>query len=89
MNDVLLEWKQFVAQKKEELAAIIAEERLKEAETCKFIEYSFRDGAMKTTGTDIDKIMPPMSMFGGGREKKKAYIIQRLLEFFEQFFGIG
>ena len=90
VDDVLLEWKQFVAQKKEEeLAAIIAEEKLKEAETRKFIEYSFRDGAMKTTGTDIDKIMPPMSMFGGDREKNKAYIIQRLLEFFERFFGIG
>ena len=38
VDDVLLEWKQFVAQKKEEeLAAIIAEEKLKEAETRKFI----------------------------------------------------
>ena len=54
-----------------------------------FVEYSFRDGVMKTTGTDIDKLMPPMSRFGGGREKKKSGIIKRLLEFFERFFGIG
>ncbi|MCI8613136.1 MAG: type I restriction endonuclease subunit R [Clostridia bacterium] len=90
VDDVLLEWKEFVAKKKEEeLAAIIAEEKLKNDETRKFVEYSFRDGVMKTTGTDIDKIMPPMSRFGGGREKKKESIIQRLLAFFERFFGIG
>ncbi len=90
VDDVLLEWKEFVVKKKEEeLAAIIAEEKLKNDETRKFVEYSFRDGVMKTTGTDIDKIMPPMSRFGGGRGKKKESIIQRLLAFFERFFGIG
>ncbi len=90
VDDVLLEWKEFVVKKKEEeLAAIIAEEKLKNDETRKFVEYSFRDGVMKTTGMDIDKIMPPMSRFGGGREKKKESIIQRLLAFFERFFGIG
>lgn len=90
VDDVLLEWKEFVVKKKEEeLAAIIAEEKLKNDETRKFVEYSFRDGVMKTTGTDIDKIMPPMSRFGGAREKKKESIIQRLLAFFERFFGIG
>jgi type I restriction enzyme R subunit len=90
VDDVLLEWKEFVVKKKEEeLAAIIAEEKLKNDETRKFVEYSFRDGVMKTTGTDIDKIMPPMSRFGGGREKKKESIMQRLLAFFERFFGIG
>ena len=90
VDDVLLEWKEFVVKKKEEeLAAIIAEEKLKNDETRTFVEYSFRDGVMKTTGTDIDKIMPPMSRFGGGREKKKESIIQRLLAFFERFFGIG
>ena len=89
VDDVLLEWKEFVVKKKEEeLAAIIAEEKLKNDETRKFVEYSFRDGVMKTTGTDIDKIMPPMSRFGGGREKKKESI-QRVLAFFERFFGIG
>lgn len=90
VDDVLIEWKEFVAkEKEEELAAIIKEEKLKEAEARKFVDYSFRNGVMKTTGTGIDKIMPPMSMFGGEREKKKADVIQRLLAFFEKFFGIG
>ena len=90
VDDVMLEWKDFVAKQKElELKTIIAEMQLKEKETRKFMEYSFRDGVMKTTGTDIDKIMPPMSRFGGGREKTKLSVIERLKKFFERFFGIG
>ena len=33
--------------------------------------------------------MPPVSRFGGGREKKKQGIIDKLKAFFEKFFGIG
>lgn len=89
IDDVMLEWREFVAKQKElELATIIAEMQLKDKETRKFMEYSFRDGVMKTTGTDIDKIMPPMSRFGGGREKKKLSVIERLKQFFERFFGL-
>ena len=90
VEDVLLEWREFVAKEKEkQLEQIIDEEKLKPAETRKFVDYSFRDGVMKTTGTDIDKIMPPMSRFGGNREKKKLSIIEKLKQFFERFFGIG
>ena len=91
VDDVLLEWREFVSKEKElQLAQIIAEEKLKEAETRKFVDYSFRDGSMKTTGTDIDKILPAMSRFGGGnREKKKATVIEKLKAFFERFFGIS
>jgi type I restriction enzyme R subunit len=89
IDDVLIEWHNFVAKEKEkELALIIAEEKLKEAETRRLIDYSFRDGTIKTTGTDIDRILPPVSRFGGDREKKKATVIERLLKFFEKFFGI-
>lgn len=89
-DDVLLEWKEFVARKKEEeLATIISEEGLKNDEARKFVDRSFRDGFMKTTGTDLDKIMPPMSRFGGDRETKKEKITERLLRFFDRFYGIG
>jgi len=90
VEDVMLEWREFVIKQKElELATIIEQEKLKPAETRKFVEYSFRDGVMKTTGTDIDKIMPPMSIFSKDRKEKKANIIQRLLKFFERFFGLS
>jgi len=69
---------------------IIREEKLKEPETRKFLENAFRDGEIKTIGTDIDKLMPPISRFGGGgRAKKKQSVIDKLKTFFERFFGIG
>ena len=62
---------------------------MNESETRKFIDNAFRDGEIKTTGTDIDKLMPPTSRFGGGtRAEKKRGIIEKLKGFFERFFGI-
>ena len=83
------DWKTFVeAQRETDLAAIIAEERLKQAETKRLINNSFRDGSLKTTGTDIDRIMPPVSRFGGNRGQKKQTIIEKLMAFFEKYFGL-
>ena len=92
VDDVMEEWRGFVAVEREkELDQIIQEEKLKEPETRKFLENAFRDGEIKTTGTDIDKLMPPVSRFGGGgaRAKKKQTVIDKLKGFFEKFFGIG
>lgn len=92
VDDVMAEWQSFVtAEREKELTQIIQEEKLKEPETRKFLENAFRDGEIKTTGTDIDKMMPPVSRFGGGgaRAKKKQAVIDKLKGFFERFFGIG
>lgn len=92
VDDVMSEWYRFVASEREkELKQIIHEEKLRESETRKFLENAFRDGEIKTTGTDIDKLMPPVSRFGGdgARAKKKQTVIDKLKIFFEKFFGIG
>lgn len=91
VSDVMLEWRTFVAEEKErQLVAIIQEENLKDDETRRFMESAFCDGSVKTTGTDIDKLMPPISRFGGGnRAEKKQTIIEKLKGFFDRFFGIG
>ena len=92
VDDVMAEWHSFVAEEREkELTQIIQDEKLKEPETRKFLENAFRDGEVKTTGTDIDKLMPPVSRFGGGgaRAKKKQTVIEKLKGFFDRFFGIG
>ena len=72
-----------------DLARIIDEEKLKPALTEKFIDGSFRDGSLKTTGTDIDKILPAVSRFGNGaRSAKKQTVIEKLLAFFEKYLGL-
>ena len=91
VDDIMAEWNDYVVGKREEdLENIIKEERLKPEETRKFLENAFRDGEIKTAGTDIDKLMPPVSRFGGGkRAEKKQGVIGKLKSFFEKYFGIG
>ncbi|RBR28549.1 type I restriction endonuclease subunit R [Enterococcus cecorum] len=83
------DWRKFLHERKEaDITAIIEEERLKPEETRRFIDNAFRDGMLKTTGTAIDKIMPPVSRFGGGRAAKKQGIIEKLMYFFEKYLGL-
>ena len=90
-DDIMSDWNNYVSEEREkELSSIIQDEKLREPETRKFLENAFRDGEIKTAGTDIDKLMPPVSRFGGGnRDQKKQTIIDKLKAFFERFFGIG
>ena len=90
-GDIMTEWNTFVVQHREEdLRKIIESERLNEKETRIFLENAFREGEIKTLGTDIDKLMPPVSRFGNsGRSEKKMSIIEKLKAFFEKYFGIG
>lgn len=89
-TSVQSDWRRYVSEQEEaDLTEIISTENLKPDETRKFIENAFRDGAVKTTGTDIDKLMPPVSRFGGGnRAEKKQGVIDKLKAFFEKYFGI-
>ena len=89
-TDVDEAWEAYVKQRKQDdLDEIIASENLKADETAKFVENAFRDGAIRTTGTDIDKILPPISRFGGGnRQEKKKTVIEKLKVFFEKYFGV-
>ena len=89
-TDVDRGWREYIQRRKtEDLNKIIESEHLKPEETEKFIESSFRDGQVRTTGTDIDKILPPMSRFGGGnRQEKKKSVIEKIQNFFERYFGL-
>jgi type I restriction enzyme R subunit len=83
------DWRKFLQERKEaDISAIIEEEKLKPEETRRFIDNAFRDGILKTTGTAIDKIMPPVSRFGRGRAAKKQGIIEKLMIFFEKYLGL-
>lgn len=84
------DFKKFVREEKEkDLEKVIEEEKLKPEETKKFIDNSLRDGTLKTTGTDIDKLLPPVSRFGGGnRIEKKLGVIEKLKGFFDKYLGL-
>jgi type I restriction enzyme R subunit len=90
------DWTEYVqARREEDLATLIAAQRLREAETRRFIETAFRDGVLKTTGTDLDNLLPPISLFAGigeGGEYRRLIIKQAVIDlmqaFFEKYFGL-
>ena len=90
-SDVQRDWQRFVREQQEsDLKELIDDEKLKPEETRKFIENTFRDGTLKTTGTDIDRILPPVSRFGGGgRAAKKQKVVDKLRNYFDKYFGLG
>lgn len=55
------------------------------------LQLAFRDGAVKSSGTAITKVLPPVSRFsaGGGHEEKKERVLERLNAFFERFYGLA
>jgi len=86
------EWQVFVAARREaELDAIIAAESLRADATRAFVETAFRDGALRTTGTAITKVLPPASRFSedGGHGEKKQRVVEKLGTYFERFFGLS
>ena len=88
-NQVEEDWRKYVSERHDiELDEIIQTESLKTQETRRFISGSFRDGYLKTTGTDIDRILPPVSRFSGIRSVKKQNIIEKLMKFFERYLGL-
>lgn len=89
-TEVDADWRRFVHEQKEtDLSTVIAEEKLKPEETRRFMDNAFRDGILKTTGTDVDAILPPVSRFGGGRDAKKQSVMEKLMKFFEKYLGLA
>ena len=86
VTDVDVVWHEYIErQKEQELENIITEERLKPEETRRFVEASFRDGAIRENGTEVAAILPPMSRFSKDRATKKETVLSRLKAFFERF----
>ena len=73
-----------------ELNKIINDENLKLEETKRYMNQAFNTGELKSVGTDLTDILPAISMFdkNTNREVKKQTVFQKLLEFFERFFGL-
>jgi type I restriction enzyme R subunit len=92
LGDVDDQWRTYIETKRdEELSRIIDEESLRDEPTRSFIESAFRDGSIKSTGTAVTKILPPLSKFtpSGGYADKKRVVLDKLDAFFERFFGLS
>ncbi len=91
-GEVVAEWREYVeTQRERELASIIARENLNSEETQRFMEAAFRDKALRTSGVEITRVLPPVSRFArsGGHSEKKQRVTELLQEFFERFSGLG
>ena len=91
-EDVAEEWRAYVAAKREEeLQRIITDENLRPDETRAFVDSAFRDGQVRTTGTAVTRILPPVSRFakGANHGAKKQIVIDRLTAFFDRFFDLA
>ena len=89
-TQVTTDWRRFVLEQAEkDLTEIITSENLKSEESRRFVDNMFRDGIFKTTGTEIDKLLPTISRFGGGRAEKKERVIDKLQAFFDKYSGLG
>ncbi len=91
LENVMEGWRAYVdAESERQLREIVAQQKLKEAETREYLQNAFRNGEVKTTGVDINKIMKPRSRFGGAaRAESKRGAIDALRRFFERFSGLG
>ena len=88
-NDMGSEWEQYIEQeKREQLEAIIKEERLKPKETEAFMQRAFQDGYVTETGTGIAKILPPTNPFLPESGEKKQTVIDKLKAYFSRFSGV-
>lgn len=91
-GDIDAQWQEFIeAKREEELNRIIEEENLRADPARSFMHQAFRDGSLRTTGTAITKILPPVSRFSvqGNHAEKKHRVIQRLSAFFDRYHGMG
>jgi type I restriction enzyme R subunit len=86
------DWLRFVEEKKDqELEEIITSENLNRNAVYAFVQNSFKDGYVSTTGTAIADILPPVSRFSpsGERSQKRENVLTKFTEFFEKFFGVA
>ena len=91
-DDVAREFEAYVlARRDEELEALIASFRLRPEAARRFVDAALLTGEMRMLGTEIGRVLPPVSRFNrsesvkADEERAKA----ALLEFFDRYYGLG
>ena len=79
------------AQKKQkvEVAILIAEEKLNEAEAKRYITASLKREYASESGTALNSILPKMSPLNPQYLTKKHTVFQKIAAFVEKFKGVG
>ncbi len=91
-TDVYNDFNTFMnTRKREELDKIIEEEILDREKTYEYLRRSFERGGIETAGEDLANILPKMSFFNDTEKRniKRKTVIEKLIEFFNKFFGIS
>ncbi|WP_394216991.1 type I restriction endonuclease subunit R [Brachybacterium vulturis] len=86
------QWCAYIAEsRRAELEQVITDHRLKPEAARAFMESAFRDGELRTGGTAITRVLPPVSRFAaqGGRADTKKRVIDALIRYFDRFFGLS
>lgn len=91
-GDIDEEWRRFVTARREaELESIITSENLKADPARELVASALQDGALRTSGTAVSRVLPPVSRFSpdGERSVKKRRVVEKLTAFVERFVGMG
>ena len=89
------QWVAFIGQRREqELDTLIEEENLREPAARDFMEGAFNAGEVPRIGTDIGKVLPPVSFFnktadGESRAEIKERVLNKMTEFLERYEPLG
>lgn len=87
-DDILESFYGFAKREKEtKIKHLVEEEKLKE-DSKRFIEKAIGKGYVEYAGDELDRIIPPTSRRGGGREKKKESVLEKIRKIVEVFVGI-
>ena len=90
-KDITNQWIAFVSkQAQQQIENIIVTENLKRNETIEFMRHSFQIGEVERFGDRITKCLPPMPLFGAGKQRSetKQRVLNLLLEYFDRFYDI-
>ncbi|WP_031489166.1 type I restriction endonuclease subunit R [Ureaplasma canigenitalium] len=87
-------WNKFILEEKtSELSMIVKELDLREEETKKFVEKQFMSGTFNEYGTDITKVIKPVSRIAKDGEERSPWVtkkektIDKLKDYFEKYYS--
>ena len=90
-KDITNQWIAFVSkQAQQQIENIIVTENLKRNETIEFMRHSFQIGEVERFGDRITKCLPPMPLFGAGKQRSetKQRVLEKMLDYFDRFYDI-